>query len=55
MFLTLKKIIAAMAAVIMTITGYLDFANVIIRPEAVMTEYYVSASGDDICVLSRAV
>ena len=47
MLLTLKKIIATMAAIIMTITGYLDFADVIIKPEAVMAEYYVSLNGDD--------
>lgn len=47
MFLTLKRIIATMSAIIMTITGYIDFANIILKPEAVMAEYYVSVSGDD--------
>ncbi|MBR5826697.1 MAG: hypothetical protein IKY78_06405, partial [Clostridia bacterium] len=47
MFLALKKMIAAMVAIIMTITGYLDFADVIIKPDAVMAEYYVSVNGDD--------
>ena len=47
MFLALKKMFAAMVAIIMTITGYLDFADVIIKPDAVMAEYYVSVNGDD--------
>lgn len=47
MFYTLKKIIASMIAIIMTITGNIDFAGVIFRPQDVMAEYYVSVDGDD--------
>ncbi len=47
MFYTAKKIIAAMIALIITVTGNIDFAGVIIKPENIMAEYYVSLSGND--------
>ena len=47
MFYTFKKIIASMVAIIMTLTGNIDFAGVIFRQEEVMAEYYVSVDGDD--------
>lgn len=47
MFYTMKKIIASMIAILLTITGNIDFAGVILKPETVMAEYYVSNNGDD--------
>lgn len=47
MFYTLKKIIASMIAIVMTVTGYIDFAGVIVKDKDIMSEYYVSVSGDD--------
>ncbi len=47
MFYGIKKVIAAMIALIITLTGNIDFAGVIIKPENIMTEYYVSLSGND--------
>ena len=47
MFYTAKKIIASMIAVLITVTGNVDFAGIIFKPETVMAEYYVSTSGDD--------
>ena len=36
-----------MIALLMSVTGNIDFAGVIFRPETVMAEYYVSTTGDD--------
>ncbi|MBO5936900.1 MAG: right-handed parallel beta-helix repeat-containing protein, partial [Clostridia bacterium] len=47
MFYTMKKIIASMIAILLTITGNIDFAGVIFKPETVMAEYYVNNNGDD--------
>ncbi len=47
MFYTMKKIIASMLALLMTIMGNIDFAGVIVKPENIMAEYYVSLSGND--------
>ncbi len=47
MFYNLKKVIATMVAIFMTVMGYVDFANVIFKNEPVMIEYYVSLSGND--------
>ena len=47
MFYTMKKIIASMIAILLTITGNIDFSGVILKPETVMAEYYVSNNGDD--------
>lgn len=47
MFYTFKTIIAVMLATFMTIMGNVDFAGVIVKPEDVMVEYYVSLNGDD--------
>ena len=47
MFYTMKKIIASMIAILLTITGNIDFAGVILKPETVMAEYYVSNNGND--------
>ncbi len=47
MFYTLKRILATMIALIMSIMGNIDFAGVLIKPENTMAEYYVSLSGDD--------
>ena len=47
MFYNLKRILATMLAVTMTIAGYFNFAGVIVKFEKVMAEYYVSADGND--------
>ncbi len=47
MFYTMKKIIASMLALLMSIMGYVDFAGVVIKPENIMAEYYVSNNGND--------
>ena len=47
MFYTFKRVIAIMISVFMTVTGYVDFANVIFKAEPVMLEYYVSENGSD--------
>ena len=47
MFYSAKRIIAAMIAVLITITGNMDFAEVFLKPETVMAEYYVSTTGND--------
>ncbi len=47
MFYTFKKIIASMIAIFLTVTGNIDFAGVIFKPETVMAEYYVSNNGND--------
>lgn len=43
----IKKIIAAMIAIIMSVLGTVDFLGVINKECPVMTEYYVSLTGDD--------
>lgn len=47
MFFTAKRIIATMLTLLMTLTGNIDFAGVIFKPETVMAEYYVSTTGND--------
>ena len=47
MFYTFKRVIAIMISVFMTVTGYVDFANVIFKAEPIMLEYYVSENGSD--------
>lgn len=47
MFYTMKKIIASMLALLMSFMGYVDFAGVVIKPENIMAEYYVSNNGND--------
>lgn len=47
MFYTLKKIIASIVALVISVMGNIDFAGVIIKNENIMAEYYVSLSGDD--------
>ena len=47
MFYNLKRIIATMMAITITIAGYFNFAGVIVKFEKVMSEYYVSVNGDD--------
>lgn len=47
MFYTMKKIIASMLALLMSIMGYVDFAGVVIKPENIVAEYYVSNNGND--------
>ena len=47
MFYTFKRVIAIMISVFMTVTGYVDFADVIFKAEPIMLEYYVSENGSD--------
>lgn len=47
MFFTAKRIIATMLTLLMTLTGNIDFAGVVFKPETVMAEYYVSTTGND--------
>lgn len=47
MFYGFKRVIAIMISVFMTVTGYVDFANVIFKAEPIMLEYYVSENGSD--------
>ena len=47
MFYGFKRVIAVMISVFMTVTGYVDFANVIFKAEPIMLEYYVSENGSD--------
>ncbi len=47
MFYGIKKIITAMIVFIMSVMGTVDFAGVINKEGPVMTEYYVSMTGDD--------
>ena len=47
MFYNFKRVIAIMISVFITVTGYVDFANVIFKAEPIMVEYYVSEDGND--------
>lgn len=47
MFYFLRRIIASVVAIIMTVAGNVDFANVIFKPDTIMAEYYVSTMGND--------
>ena len=47
MLYTIKTIIASLIAIIMTVAGNVDFANVIFKPDTIMAEFYVSVSGND--------
>ena len=47
MFYNFKRVVAIMISVFMTVTGYVDFANVIFKTEPIMLEYYVSENGSD--------
>ena len=47
MFYNFKRVVAIMISVFMTVTGYVDFANVIFKAEPIMLEYYVSENGSD--------
>lgn len=47
MIYTFRKIIATMIAMLMTLSGTLDFAGIIHKNEPAMNVYYVSTNGDD--------
>ena len=47
MFYGFKRVVAVIISVFMTVTGYVDFANVIFKSEPIMFEYYVSENGND--------
>ena len=47
MFYGFKRVMAIIISVFMTVTGYVDFANVIFKAEPIMLQYYVSENGND--------